>query len=141
MLNKITIIGNLTRDPELTQTPNGIAVCHFSVAVGRNYPDSNGEKQTDFFNCTAWRSQAETISKYCKKGNKVCVIGSMQSRSYDKDGEKRIAWEIQVSETEFLTPKSSVESEESGSRGNTQPPKKTANKPVLTAMEDDDIPF
>ena len=89
-MNKVFFIGNLTRDPELTETPSGIAVCRFSIAVNRDYTDSEGNRQTDFFNCTAWRGLGETIARYCKKGNKIEVEGSIQLRSYeDNDGIKR----------------------------------------------------
>ena len=69
-MNKVFLIGNLTRDPELTETPSGVAVCHFAIAVNRNYSSQDGERQTDFFNCTAWRAMAETIARYTKKGKK-----------------------------------------------------------------------
>ena len=70
-MNKVFFIGNLTHDPELRETASGVAVCSFSIAVGRNYTDGNGERQTDFFNCTAWRGLGETIARYTKKGNKA----------------------------------------------------------------------
>ena len=72
-MNKVFLIGNLTRDPELTETASGVPVCHFSIAVNRNYSSQDGERQTDFFNCTAWRAMAETIARYTKKGKKVAV--------------------------------------------------------------------
>lgn len=142
-MNRIHLIGNLTHTPKLTETASRISVCKFSIAVGRTYADQNGEKQTDFFNCVAWRTQAENIARYCVKGNKVAVIGSMQSRSYeDRQGAKKTAWEVQVSEIEFLTPHASQESENEPSRGNTRGETKTKQKPVLTALDDDDdIPF
>ena len=109
-MNKVYLIGNLTRDAELQQTPSGIAVCKFSIAVSRQYADANGEKQTDFFNCTAWRGLGETIGKYCKKGNKVAVCGSIQLRNYeDNQGIKRQAVDIIVNDVEFLTPKTTEE--------------------------------
>lgn len=129
MANKCFFIGNLTRDPELTQTSSGVSVCRFTLAVGRDYKDVNGNRETDFFNCTAWRGLGETIGKYCKKGNKVCVIGSVQLREYeDNNGVKRNAVDIIVNDVEFLTPKASSE--------------ETPKKPTLTPMDDDgDIPF
>ena len=71
-MNKIFLIGNLTRDPELSETNSGIAVCRFNVAVNRRWA-GDGEQQTDFFNVTAWRGLAETVARFCKKGNKVAV--------------------------------------------------------------------
>lgn len=142
-MNRIHLIGNLTRDPEFSETAAGVAVCKFSVAVGRAYADQNGEKQTDFFNCTAWRQTADAVARYTKKGNKIAVIGSMQSRAYeDRQGVKKTAWEVQVSEIEFLSPHEAQEKESEPPRGNTRGQAKNARKPVLTALdEDDDIPF
>lgn len=130
-MNKVFFIGNLTRDPELTNSASGISMCRFSLAVGRNYADANGERQTDFFNCTAWRGLGETIAKYCKKGNKVAIVGSIQLRDYeDNKGIKRTAVDIIVNDVEFLTPKASEEA----------PPE--SKKPTLQPMDDDDdIPF
>jgi single-strand DNA-binding protein len=140
-MNKVFLIGNLTRDPELTETAGGVAVCHFSIAVNRNYTSQDGERQTDFFNCTAWRGQAETIARYTKKGNKVAVTGSVQLRNYeDNQGVKRTAVDIIVQDVEFLTPKSSDGFDEEMDAPRAAAPAK--RKPVLQAMEgDDDIPF
>jgi single-strand DNA-binding protein len=133
-MNKVFLIGNLTRDPELTETPSGVAVCRFSIAVSRNYTDASGERQTDFFNCTAWRGLGETIARYCKKGNKVAVVGSIQLRNYeDNQGVKRTAVDIIVNDVEFLTPKANDE----------EPTPTAKKKPTLTPMDDgdDDYPF
>lgn len=135
-MNKVYLIGNLTRDAELAETPSGVAVARFSIAVSRQYQDSNGERQTDFFNCVAWRGLAETIAKYCKKGSKVAVCGSIQLRNYeDNQGIKRQAVDIIVQDCEFLTPKQ----EELTENRKTS----TKSKPQLTPVEvDEDIfPF
>jgi single-strand DNA-binding protein len=134
-MNKVYLIGNLTRDVELAQTPSGVEVARFSIAVSRQYQDSNGERQTDFFNCVAWRGLAETIAKYCKKGSKVAVCGSIQLRNYeDNQGIKRQAVDIIVQDCEFLTPKQ----EELTENRKTS----TKSKPTLTPVEiDEDIPF
>ncbi len=140
-MNKVFLIGNLTRDPELTETASGVAVCHFAIAVNRNYASQDGERQTDFFNCTAWRSLAETIARYTKKGNKVAVVGSVQLRNYeDNQGVKRTAVDIIVQDVEFLTPKTSGDGfDEMDEAPRASAPKR---KPVLQAMDDDsDIPF
>lgn len=136
MLNKVFLIGNLTRDPELHETPSGVSVCRFGLAVSRPY-NQDGERITDFFECSAWRGTAEAIAKCCKKGHKVHVYGSVQTRTYeDNNGSKRTVFDIAVKEVEFLTPKSNVDSfDEVQSRP-------TKNKPSLQAMDDDsDIPF
>jgi len=136
-MNKVYLIGNLTKDPELTETPNGIAVCKFSIAVNRNYSSADGTKETDFFNITAWRKQAETVAKYTSKGNKVAVVGSIQLRSYEVEGVKKQAVDIIANEVEFLTPKSG--SSDQGERESFTPAKK---KPKLEAFDDDnDSPF
>ena len=138
-MNKVFLIGNLTRDPELTETASGVAVCHFAIAVNRGYASQDGERQTDFFNCTAWRGQAETIARYTKKGNKVAVSGSIQLRNYeDNQGVKRTAVDIIVQDVEFLTPKAGDSFEEEAPRSAAAPKR----KPTLQAMDDDsDIPF
>ena len=91
MLNHITIMGRLTRDPELRRTGSGVAVASFSVAVDRDFGrNENGEKETDFIDCVAWRNTAEFVSKYATKGRMVVVSGRLQIRSWtDKDGNKR----------------------------------------------------
>ena len=129
-MNKVNLIGNLTRDPELTETSSGTAVCRFSIAVGRNYSNGNGERETDFFNCTAWRTLAESIARYCKKGNKVAVSGSIQMRTYeDNHGVKRTAVDVVVQEAEFLTPKPREE----------EPQRR--NNSLQAFYDDGDIPF
>ena len=106
-MNKVILVGNLTRDPELSETPSGVAVCRFAIAVSRDYASADGNRETDFFNITVWRGKADVCGKYLKKGNKVAIVGSLQNRSYEnKDGIKRNATEVVASEVEFLTPKS-----------------------------------
>lgn len=135
-MNKVFLIGNLTRDPELTETASGVAVCKFSIAVSRNYTTGDGERQTDFFNCIAWRGLGETIARYCKKGKKISVVGSVEMRNYeDNNGIKRTAVDIIAQDIEFLSPKEADDEAET--------PKPTGKKkPTLREMDDDgDIPF
>ena len=96
MLNHITIMGRLTRDPELRRTGSGLAVASFCVAVDRDWPNKDtGEKETDFINCVAWRQTGEFVSKYFTKGQMIVVSGRLQIRKYvDKDGNNRTAAEI-----------------------------------------------
>ena len=96
MLNTITIMGRLTRDPELRRTGSGIAVASFTVAVDRDFADKqSGEKETDFIDCVAWRQTGEFVSKYFTKGRMVVVSGRLQIRSWtDKDGNKRRSAEV-----------------------------------------------
>ncbi len=140
-MNKVFLIGNLTRDPELRETPSGVAMCRFAIAVTRPYSSQDGERQTDFFECTAWRGLAETISRFTKKGNKVAVSGYIQIRNYeDNQGMKRTAVDVIVQDCEFLTPKSAGDSFDDVSEApRASAPKKKA---TLQAMDDDsDIPF
>lgn len=108
-MNKLTIIGNLTRDPELRTTTAGVNVCDFTIAVNR--PRRNGEDQgADFFRVTAWRERGELCAKFLRKGNKACVIGPVSVRTYaGNDGVVRASLEVTADEIEFLSPKVSDE--------------------------------
>ena len=104
-MNKVYLIGNLTRDPEMRSTNTGIPVCNFSIAVNRRFKNAQtGQQETDFFNIVAWRQLAELCSRYLVKGRKVAVFGSIQTRSYEaQDGSKRTAFDIVADEVEFLS--------------------------------------
>lgn len=103
-MNKVYLIGNLTRDPELRSTQSGVDVCNFSIAVNRRFRDANGNQQTDFFNIIAWRQLAGLCNKYLAKGRKVAVVGSIQTRTYEaQDGTKRFTMDIIADEVEFLS--------------------------------------
>ncbi len=142
-MNRVFLIGNLTRDPELAETNTGTSVCHFSIAVNRGFSSSDGERQTDFFNVTAWRGTAETVAKFCKKGSKVAVTGSIQMRQYeDNQGNKRTAVDIIAQEVEFLTRANNASSEDFGAPAPASAPRGGKKKPVLEAFEgDSDMPF
>ena len=102
-MNKCILIGNLTKDPEITTTSNGVSVCRFTLAVTRRFANSEGERDTDFISIVAWRALADNCHKFIKKGSKVAVVGNIQSRSYDAtDGTKRYVTEIVAEEVEFL---------------------------------------
>lgn len=101
MINKVILMGRLTREPELKQTPNGIAVARFSVAINRRFA-KEGQQQADFIECVAWRHTAEFVTNYFHKGNMIGVVGSIQSRSWDDaDGKKRYATEVLAEEVYF----------------------------------------
>ena len=109
MLNKAILVGRLTADPELKQTPNGVSVCSFSIAINRPYSSKNGERQTDFINIVAWRGQAEFVAKYFRKGNAIGIYGSIQTRSYtDKEGNKRTAFEVVADAVSFVESKNAA---------------------------------
>jgi len=137
-MNKVILVGNLTRDPELTETPSGVAVCRFAIAVSRDYANANGTRETDFFNITVWRGRAENCGKYLKKGNKVAIVGSLQTRSYeDKDGIKRNVTDVIANEVEFLTPRSSQSDYEEGE----EVVSAKRERPQLEAIDDNQLPF
>ena len=126
-MNKIFMIGNLTKDPELRETPNGTPVCSFGLAVRRDF----GEDATDFFNVTVWNNQAKNCKEYLKKGSKVAIIGSLQNRSFeDRDGNKRTVTEIIAREVEFLSPKQEESTMEI-----------KREKPQLVEIKDNQLPF
>lgn len=107
-MNKVILIGRLTKDPELKQTPNGVSNATFSIAVNRNFKNKDGVVEADFINVVVWRRQAENVSKYCTKGTQVCVEGRMQTRNYDaQDGTKRYITEVIADNVEFLGSKGS----------------------------------
>lgn len=137
-MNKVILIGNLTRDPEVNETSSGVTRCSFAVAVTRDYANSDGTRETDFFNITVWRRLAENCGKYLKKGNKVAIVGSLQNRSYeDKDGNKRNVTDVVASDVEFLTPKNAqgdYESEPNVSAARRE-------RPQLEAIDDNQLPF
>lgn len=102
-MNKLFLIGNLTKDPEISQTQNGLTICKFGIAVNRPY-QTNGERITDFFSITVWRTLADNCGKYLKKGSKVAVTAQLQNHSYeDRDGNKRSRNDIIAEAVEFLS--------------------------------------
>ena len=100
--NKVILIGNLTKDPELKQTPQGVSVCRFSIAVGRKLQ----RDMTDFFDIVAWRQAGEFVARYFKKGMPILVLGNLQNRSYEKNGQKVYVTEIIADEVTFVEKKS-----------------------------------
>ena len=107
-MNKVILIGRLTRDPELRTTPTGRNVCQFSIAVNRTYTNASGEREADFINCVVWDKQAENLAKYQKKGNQIAVEGRIQTRNYDdKDGKRVYVTEVLVTNVSFLDAKGS----------------------------------
>lgn len=137
-MNKVFLIGNLTRDPELRTTPSGVGVCSFSIAVNRKFQGKTGEKKTDYFDIITWRSLAELCGKYLSKGRKVAVVGELQNRSYEtKDGTKRYVTEILASEVEFLSPV--IGSTEGHNKRQEDLPDDIMDG--FREVEDDDFPF
>lgn len=148
-MNKAILIGRLVRDPEMRTTASGINSTTFTVAVSRNYTGPNGERETDFINCVAWRKQAENIAKYCTKGSQVAVEGRIQTRSYDaQDGTKRYVTEIIADNVTFLGSRSGNVASDANFVGGSsdiattdisEDPFKDFGDEV--ALSDDDLPF
>ncbi|MGI5874734.1 MAG: single-stranded DNA-binding protein [Bacillota bacterium] len=136
MLNRIVVIGRLTRDPELRSTSNGVAVATFTVAVDRNFSNNRGERETDFIPVVVWRGLAETCGRYLSKGRLVGVEGRLQIRNYEaNDGSRRTIAEIVADNVQFLSPKDSTGS--GGGSGYT--PDSDFDREEMTPL--DEIPF
>ena len=99
-MNNVTLLGRLTKDPELKQTPSGTSVLKFSLAVNRRF-SKEGQQQTDFINCTAWKGTAEFISRNFRKGDMIAVIGNLQVNTWEKDGQKHQTSDVNVTEVYF----------------------------------------
>ena len=150
-MNKVYLIGNLTRDPEMRSTSTGIPVCNFSIAVNRRFKNAQtGQQETDFFNIVAWRQLAELCGRYLAKGRKVAVFGSIQTRTYEaQDGSKRSAFDIVADEVEFLSatnaaPASSGDYHAAVSPASAPRAQAPAYAPVdsgFTQVDDDELPF
>ena len=138
-MNKVILVGNLTRDPEYQTTPNGVALARFSIAVQRKFVNADGNREADFINCIAWRGQADFVNKYFKKGSRIGLSGSIQTRNYEaNDGSRRTATEVVVDDVEFVGPKQDDGSKEYEPN---EPAVQNEEKPDLQPVEDDDLPF
>ncbi len=142
-MNKLTIIGNLTRDPEMRTTSTGVNVCTFSVAVNRRNrrDDSGNQPEADFFRVTAWRQLGENCGKFLAKGRKVCVIGPVSVHTFQgNDGTTRASLEVTADDVEFLSSRNDGEA----AGGYTAPAAAPAAEPQaagFTAVETDELPF
>ena len=129
-MNKVSLVGRMTKEPELKLTSNQKSYCNFTLAVDRKFKDANGQRQTDFINCIAWNQTATFISKYFHKGNRIGISGSIQTRSYEKDGNKTFVTEVLAEEAEFVENTNSTQSSPA-----------TQNEPVAPVEVTDDLPF
>ncbi len=149
-MNKVILIGNLTKDPELRTTQSGVSVCTFRIAVSRRFANAQGVRESDFFDVVAWRQSADFVSRYFSKGRRIAVVGSLQNRSYEaKDGTKRTVTEIVADEVEFAD---SRPSQDGGSNSNAggygAPQQARSQEPAndftgqgFTQVDDDELPF
>ncbi len=145
-LNKVVLAGRITADPELKQTPSGVSVLSFSIAVNRSYVSKSseqGERQADFINVVAWRSTAEFIAKYFKKGSAICVTGSIQTRTWnDNNGNKRYATEVVADEAAFVESRNSDTAGGVSEYGQPSYSSKKEETPIFEDHNtDDDLPF
>lgn len=141
-MNKAILVGNLVRDPELVQTPSGISLCKFTLAVNRNFTNANGERDADFINIVTWRGLAENCGKYLIKGKKVALSGQIQTRSYDdKDGVKRYATEVIADDVEFIGGNRAEASDPNQSAQTARPQRKQTSFKDLKPVDDDGLPF
>jgi len=139
MINNVTLMGRLTYEPELKVTPSGVSVCRFSIAVDRNYTPKGEERKVDFIDCIAWRSKAEFVSKYFRKGSMIALTGAIQTENFtDKNGNKRKSVEVVANDISFCGGKSE-------NRNNGKPSVDIAPSDNSDFEEiiddDDDLPF
>ena len=136
MLNVVTLIGRLTRDPELRQTASGTPVCNFSVAVDNGYGDN---KKTDFINCVAWKGTAEFVSKYFTKGQMIALSGRLSTRTWDDNGTTRYATEVSVREVDFCGSK--TDGQNSGTSNETYDASPLPSPDGFFVADDLELPF
>lgn len=136
MLNRVILIGRLTKDPELRYTPNGVAVSTFTLAVNRSYSNQQGQREADFINIVTWKGLAETVANYMKKGRLVAVEGRIQTRNYDNnEGKKVYITEVVADNVRFLESMNKSDDHHS----NNKDPFINDGSPI--DISDDDLPF
>ncbi len=141
-MNKIMLIGNLTRDPESNTTQGGVNFTRFNVAVNRPFTNTNGERVADYFDVICWRQLADRCAKYLYKGSKVGINGWVQRRQYeDRDGIKRTSFDIVADEVEFLTPRQNGSRDSGGMGGGYVPEEPHGGISDMQPVDSDDLPF
>lgn len=139
MMNRVILVGRITKDPELKKTAQDISVINFTIAVNRNYTDQQGEKQADFISCVVWRKQAENVAKYVSKGMLLGVEGRIQTRQYESETGMKYITEVLCDSVQFLENKSSNQSFEDSSSTKSQSDEFYETSKKLAA--EDDLPF
>ena len=138
MINRVILVGRLTKDPEYRQTPNGVSVATFTLAVNRSFTNSQGEREADFINIVVFRKQAENVSKYLFKGSLAGVDGRIQSRNYENNEGRRVfVTEVVADNVQFLEPKNNNQSQQQGQAPVNNNPFSNNNADIDT----DDLPF
>ena|SRR5690625_3718338 len=158
MMNRVVLVGRLTRDPDLRYTPNGVAVSNFTIACNRSFKTKDGEQEADFLNCVIWRKAAESLANYMEKGSMIGVDGKLQSRTYDdKDGKKVFVTEVLAESVQFLESKGTQNKEGQSQQSspydyNEQAPQTQTSQQMQQGnpfqgngeqvnIQDDDLPF
>lgn len=144
MMNRVVLVGRLTRDPDLRITPNGVAVATFTLAVNRTFTNQDGEREADFVQCVVWRRQAENVGNYLKKGSLAGIDGRIQTRNYEgQDGKRVYVTEVVAESVQFLEPKSSSGGQQSNNYQPSNPPNNADpfNNTGKVDITDDDLPF
>jgi single-strand DNA-binding protein len=130
MINRVVLVGRLTKDVDLRFTPSGVAVAQFTLAVNRTYSNQSGEREADFINCVVWRKPAENAANFLRKGSMAGVEGRIQTRSFDgQDGKKVYVTEVVADSLQFLEPRNANGSGNTNTPGNTQNANTGENKP------------
>jgi len=145
-VNKVILIGRLTRDPDVTTTGAGITVCKFGLAVNRNFANAAGERETDFFNIVAWRGLGDNCGKFLQKGSQAAIAGRIEIRTYDNNGVKQYYTDIIAEDVQFLTPKQYGQGQEQQQSDWPQGGHRLGNgvkkhPSELKPIEDDGLPF
>jgi single-strand DNA-binding protein len=141
MMNRVVLVGRLTKDPELKYTPNGVPVATFTLAVNRPFTNQQGEREADFVNCVVWRKPAENVANYLKKGSLAGVDGRIQTRNFEgQDGKRVFMTEVVAESVQFLEPKNGGNRNNQSQGGGYEPdPFQNSGGPV--DISDDDLPF
>jgi single-strand DNA-binding protein len=146
LLNRVVLVGRLTKDPELRYTPNGVAVANFTLAVNRPFSNQQGDREADFINCVVWRKPAENVANFLTKGSLAGVDGRVQTRSYDNNEGRRVyVTEIVADSVQFLEPRNSSQNNQSNNSSNSNyaqdqggyPPNQNDNRQQQGGYKDD----
>ena len=141
-MNKIVLVGRLTRDPELRSTTAGFSTASFTVAVNRNFKNANGEYEADFPNCIAFGKTAEFVEKYFKKGDAIGITGRLQTGSYtNKNGDKVYTTDVVIDTVEFVSGGKSTAVDNTKSSAKVAPNSKKREEPEYEESDDDEYPF
>ena len=143
-MNKIFLIGNLTADPEMRNTPNGVSVCTFNLAVNPRFTAQGSEPKPQYFRVTAWRGLGESCSRFLRKGKKACVVGELTARTYEaNDGTTRVSLEVTADEVEFLSPREAApqQPQPQGEQGYQRQYGQEQTGNGWQNVSDDDFPF